>query len=269
MNTGKAEHAYERILSVSAEDLQLELRGHSAVAWAEFLLNPRRLRGSDFLMRWSQGVWSEERVVEAVNATAKYFALPYGPSSTAPDNDVREFELYFERLEQANLGDMKLKRPDLLIFKKSDQKAAEEIVQRHGGLQELPFTPESDMQDLLSLSLIAVECENSLWVASQMPSYNSPMRPQKRLGGQLGYSKSAVLPTIIVKKEDRAPLRDWQAQQKVPIHIWHVFFDLAFGLALDDAEQLVEQGLIQPTVQVFQAPGGAVTRKSLYKIYYN
>ena len=25
-----------------------------------FLVNPRRLRGSDFLMRWAQGRWSEE-----------------------------------------------------------------------------------------------------------------------------------------------------------------------------------------------------------------
>lgn len=69
-------------------------------------------------MRWSQGVWSEERLVQAVNQTKQYFALPYGPSGTAPDDDVRAFELYFERLEQAGLND--LKRPDLLIFRSAD-----------------------------------------------------------------------------------------------------------------------------------------------------
>jgi len=31
----------------------------------DFLINPRRLRGSDFLMRWAQGRWSEEIVVRA------------------------------------------------------------------------------------------------------------------------------------------------------------------------------------------------------------
>ncbi len=56
-------HPFDEILSVSVEELQIELRGHADVPWAHFLLNPRRLRGSDFLMRWSQGVWSEERLM--------------------------------------------------------------------------------------------------------------------------------------------------------------------------------------------------------------
>jgi len=56
-------HLFEKILSVSAEDIEFELRGYVAVEWLDFLLNPRRLRGSDFLMRWSQGVWSEERII--------------------------------------------------------------------------------------------------------------------------------------------------------------------------------------------------------------
>jgi len=45
--------------------------------------------------------------------------LPYGPSGTAPDNDVRAFELYFEQLEKAGLG--KIKRPDLLIYRTRDK----------------------------------------------------------------------------------------------------------------------------------------------------
>ena len=55
--------------------------------------------------------------MQAVNETKDFFALPYGPSGVAPDSDVREFELYFERLEAAGLG--KVKRPDLLIFHRS------------------------------------------------------------------------------------------------------------------------------------------------------
>src|SRR5690606_16052280 len=86
--------AYERELAVSEVDLAFELRGFEDVPWADYLLNPRRLRGSDFLMRWSQGRWSEDRFMEAVNSTGRYFALPYGPSGTAPDDDPRQFELY-------------------------------------------------------------------------------------------------------------------------------------------------------------------------------
>jgi hypothetical protein len=157
-------------LAVSKEELAITLRGMDKVPWAEFFLNPRRLRGSDFLMRWSQWAWSEERLTEAVNAAGKYFALPYGPSGTAPDDDVRAFELYFERLDKAGLGG--IKRPDLLVFRLSSKDTVDSRVAQLGGLSELPFTAEEDprMQELLSRAVIAVECENSLWRARQMPN---------------------------------------------------------------------------------------------------
>lgn len=260
-------HPFEVILSVPTEDIEIELRGQGHVSWSDFLLNPRRLRGSDFLMRWSQGVWSEERLIQAVNETDKYFALPYGPGGTAP-HDVKEFELYFERLEQAGLG--QIKRPDLLIFDKPDEADVKEAVQRLGGMRELPFTSEenSDMRQILSKAVIAVECENSLWKAQKMPNYGSQLTPQRRLGGQPGLKKTAVLPTIILKEEDRQSLRKWQEQSGIKIHIWHVFFDLAFGLAFDNAEDLIVSGKIEQTAQTFQAPGGATTKKVIYKIYY-
>lgn len=259
-------HPFEQFLSVLVENIEFTLTGQPAISWADFLLNPRRLRGSDFLMRWSQGVWSEELLLQAVNETGRYFALPYGPSGVAPD-DVREFELYFERLEKAGLG--RIKRPDLLIFRESDKEKVESLVGQFGGVQELPFTPEDELQSLLSLAIIAVECENSLWRASQMPDYGTPLKPQKRLGGQLGLKKSAVLPTVILKEEDRKPLLDWQAHTGIPIHIWHVFYDRAFGIALGIIENLVNDGQIEGTQQVFQAPGGAVSRKIIYKVYYH
>ncbi len=268
MRSTPVEHPFERALAVSKEELAITLRGMDKVPWAEFLLNPRRLRGSDFLMRWSQGAWSEERLTEAVNAAGKYFALPYGPSGTAPDDDVRAFELYFERLDKAGLGG--IKRPDLLLFRLSSKDTVDSLIAQLGGLSELPFTAEEDprMQELLARAVIAVECENSLWRAKQMPNYDTPLTAQKRLSGRLGLKKSAVLPTIIIKEEDRAPLCGWQRDRKIPIHIWHAFFDEAHGISLSRAEELITQGDIQPTRQVFQAPGGATTTKVIYKIYY-
>jgi len=260
---------FDTALSSPAQDIEFELRGQGPAPWADFILNPRRLRGSDFLMRWSQGVWSEERVVQAVNETGRYLALPYGPSGTAPDDDVRAYELYFERLEHAGLG--RLKRPDLLLFRKADEPRVTKTVRALGGESELPFTPEEDvgMKELLSRAVLAIECENSLWRAAQMPDYGSQPRPQRRLGGQLGLRKSAVLPTVILKDEDRAPLRDWQGRRGVMIHIWHVFYDMAFGLAFDEAERLITQGVVEPTEQTFQAPGGATSKKVIYKIPYH
>ena len=260
-------HPFERELSVSIADIELELRGIKEIAWADFWLNPRRLRGSDFLMRWSQGVWSEKRLIEVINKTNQFYAIPYGPSGTAPTDDVRAFELYFERLEAAGLGN--IKRPDLLVFKISDKPFVDNFLADIGGEEELPFITEVKLQDLIAKAIIAVECENSLWVAEKMPAYNLPMKPQKRLGGKLGLSKASVLPTVIIKEEDRLPLSRWQQENKVPIHVWHVFFDRAYGLSFDEAQRLVADGLILPTEQVFQAPGGATTKKAIYKYYYH
>jgi hypothetical protein len=218
-------------------------------------------------MRWSQGVWSEQRLTDAINQTNQFYAIPYGPSGTAPTDDVRAFELYFERLEAAGLG--KIKRPDLLIFKIEEKSYVDSFLKGIGGSEELPFIVENELQPLIRKSLIAVECENSLWVAEKMPDYNKQMKPQKRLGGKMGLSKSAVLPTVIIKEEDRLPLHKWQIENKIPIHIWHVFFDKAYGLSLDQAEHLVKEGLIEPTIQTFQAPGGATTKKAIYKFYYH
>lgn len=260
---------FEEILSVQEENIELKICGLEALEWSDFLLNPRHLRGSDFLMRWSQGVWSEERIIQAVNDTHEFFAVPYGPSGTAPQDDIRALELYFERLDAAGIRENK--RPDLLIFKNSVREIVDALIGSLGGVRELPFIPESNsaIQELLSKAILAVECENSLWKSRLMPDYGAELKPQKRLGGKPGLKKNAVLPTLILKEEDRIPLQKWQEQNGIPIHIWHVFYDLAFGISLERAIEVIEQGLILPVEQIFQAPGGAITRKIVYKIYYH
>ena len=258
---------FEKCLSVSREDIDFELRQITEIWWSDFWLNPRRLRGSDFLMRWSQGVWSEKRLLEVINRTEEFFAIPYGPSGVAPTDDVRAFELYFERLEAAGLG--KLKRPDLLFFERKEKDFVDKFLHESGGTDELPFISENNLQPLIQKAKIAIECENSLWVAEKMPAFDVPLKPQKRLDGKLGLAKSAVLPTVIIKEEDRPPLLAWQNENKIPIHIWHVFFDRAYGLSLNEAQRLLSEGLILPTEQTFQSPNGATTKKAIYKFYYH
>lgn len=256
-------------LAAPVEDIEFRLSGLPSLPWASFLLNPRRLRGSDFLMRWSQGVWSERRIVEAVNATDEFLAVPYGPSSVAPENDPRAHELYFERLEAAGRGN--IKRPDLLIFRMEERKEAMATVARIGGAEELPFHDEDehDMRRLLRLAIVAIECENSLWMAKQMPSYGETLRPMRRLGGLPGLPKNAVLPNIFLKEEDRGRLLAWEGSAKVPIDIWQVFHDIAFGISLRRAERLIQSGHIDPRRQTFQAPGGATSSKIVYRIHHH
>ena len=61
-------------LQLPTDELVWELDESERFAAEEldFLINPRRLRGSDFLMRWSQGEWSEERLIQAVIETKDY-----------------------------------------------------------------------------------------------------------------------------------------------------------------------------------------------------
>lgn len=257
---------FDTHLAVCIDRFDASFNGVGSIAWSDFLLNPRRLRGSDFLMRWSQGVWSEDRFKMAINATEMYFALPYGPSGTAPNNDVRAFELYFERLEAAGLAT--LKRPDLLVFRKDHLAFVEHFLEQIGGVQELPFIPETDLKPLLAHAQIAIECENSLWVARQMPDFGKPLTPQKRLNGQLGLKKNAVVPTVIIKEEDRHRLLSWQVQTGITIHLWHAFYDAAWGITLNKIENLIDTGQIEPYRQVFQSPSGSTSTKIIYKIYY-
>ena len=80
----------------------------------------------------------------------------------------RAFELYFERLDkQAGLGN--IKRPDLLIFDSGDTSFVDGFLNRLGGYRkELPFIPEETLDEFIQKALIAVECENSLWVAKEI-----------------------------------------------------------------------------------------------------
>ncbi len=156
----------------------------------------------------------------------------------------------------------------MLIIKKSDEAEVNNFLESIGGVQELPFIFEEKLKPLLDVAVVAIECENSLWKSKKMPDYATELTAQKRLKGKLGLKKTAVLPTIIIKEEDRKPLKKWQRQNHIPIHIWHVFYDQAFGIPLDKVEQLIKDGFIEPTIQTFQAPGGTTTKKVIYKIYY-
>jgi len=259
---------FDIALSIQETEIALIMSAVDDLPWADHILNPRRIRGSDFLMRWSQGRWSEERIVEAIDNTGRFIAVPYGPSGVAPQN-IEEAERYFERLEKAGLG--KIKRPDLLVLPSAAKEEVDQIVAAIGGFEELPFMPESEpkVRRLLSWAIVAIECENSLWIAKKMPDYGLQLTPQRRLGGKKGLKKTAVVPTIILKEEDREPLRRWQIKHGIPVHIWHLFYDIGYGISLNNANKLIKSGLIEKTQQVFQAPSGAITRKIIYRIYYH
>lgn len=287
--------SFERFLQITKVNISVFLSDLFSQELCEFYLNPRYLRGSDFLMRFSQGRWAEDIIMRTINATSAFHAIPYGPSSVAP-SEPREMEHYFKRLDKASkVG----KRPDLLVLPKGKYELIRPQLEEIG-VENLPFIPEEKLDFLLSRAIIAVEVENSLWVAREMPDYgkgiplieliNKPRRfkkPErieqwetwKRNVRQFcnqseqrkylrGFLETAKVPTIIIKEEDLQPLRIWEETFNIDVFIFHVFYDEAYYILFRDAYELIESGIVLPTEQTYYAPSGPTTRKRIYKIWY-
>jgi len=265
MNWGKGGSKKKRDVLVLAEDTDALFKEDYMIPLLTISLNPRQLRGSNFLIRWYQGVWSERRLKEAINNTGKYYAISYGLSGPAPE-DPKELPKYFERLEKAGHGEVK--RPDLLIFKREDAEIVARIIKEFGGEKELPFVGEESLKPLLERALVAIECENSMWIVENMPNWGEKLRPQRRLKGKLGLPKNAVVPNIIVKDEDRDPLNLWQRLWQTPIHVWHAFYDRVFGISLDDMERSIVEGFAIEKKQDYHSPAGKVSTKKTWNIPY-
>jgi len=231
-----------------------------------FFVNPRRLRGSDFLMRWAQGRWSEEIVVRALNATDQFGVIPYGPSTVAPE-DPNELELFFEKMDVIG---QEGKRPDLLLFDKEKFRCArDELQNRLGGVEKAPETPSSQLRHVIAKARVALEIENSLWVTEKMPGFGKPFSRYTR-GKNKGRLKPAgIIPTIIVKEEDVSRLRQWEADLGVPIYIVHIFYDRGYFIKFSEVLGLLESGEVGMEAQRFTNPDGtASTPKQIVKVPY-
>lgn len=184
-------------LPTSELEWQFDRIGHLTPQDLYFFINPRRLRGSDFLMRWSQGRWSEEIVMRALNQSGRFGVLPYGPSTIAPE-DPRELELFFERMD---VIDREGKRPDLLLYDNlTFERVRQESIRRLGSMERMAETPSVELRDLIVKAQAALEIENSLWVTAQMPGFGKPFSRYIR-GKNKGRLKPAgIIPTIIVKE---------------------------------------------------------------------
>lgn len=185
--------------------------------------NPPQFRGSDFAMRWEQGKWSEDRIIEAINDTDELRAIPYGLSQIGPtDKDkIEEYWRKHQNVEQHG------KRPDILVFKKEVYEDIE------GDLPEDPTTtPDDEIEDIVSSSILGIEAENSLWKAKEMPDYGVELPLQ---------TKSVTAPRIWVKDEDWDPLQKWKDYFSKPIFVVQVFYDEAFMVSLDWLKEKVDR----------------------------
>src|SRR5687767_1148095 len=73
---------------------------------------PPQFRGSDFTMRYEQGRWSEDRLIESLNRSEKFVGVPYGRSGIGP-KDKQGIKEYWKKFVEVE-GDFK--RPDILVL---------------------------------------------------------------------------------------------------------------------------------------------------------
>jgi hypothetical protein len=256
-------------LQLSIDELSWEFGrlDHFAPSELGYLINPRRLRGSDFLMRWSQGRWSEELVIRALSQTTRFGVLPYGPSTVAPE-DPSELERFFDTMDRiAREG----KRPDLLLYDRdSFGWASAELQQRLGSVAKMAETPSDAVRDVIVRARAAVEIENSLWVTEKMPGFGKPLLRYLR-GKRRGQIKPpGVIPTIIVKQEDIPRLRQWEADYGIPIYVVHVFYDRGYFIKFQDVLRLLESGDLGLETQRYSNPDGtASSPKQIVKVPYS
>jgi len=255
-------------LQLPRDELVWEFSGWHRLAPDEigFLINPRRLRGSDFLMRWAQGRWSEEIVIQALDQTSQFGVIPYGPSTIAPE-DPNELEFFFEKMDViAKEG----KRPDLLLYDKvTSDWARRELKHRLGNVEKMAETSSEQVRDVITKARAAFEIENSLWVTEKMPGFGKPFSRYIR-GKNKGRLKPAgIIPTIIVKQEDLPRLEQWEAEYGIPIYVVHIFYDRGYFIKFQDILSLLASGELGMETQRFTNPDGTATSpKQIVKVPY-
>lgn len=268
MSQVQGDDFFNSYLQLPTEELTWEFGRSDRLSPDElgFLINPRRLRGSDFLMRWAQGRWSEEIVVHALDETDHFGVIPYGPSTVAAE-DPNELEFFFEKMDViAKEG----KRPDLLLYDKvTADWARRELEHRLGNIEKMAETSSEQVRDVITKALAAFEIENSLWVTEKMPGFGKPFSRYVR-GKSKGRLKPAgIIPTIIVKQEDIPRLERWEAEYGIPIYVVHIFYDRGYFIKFQDILGLLASGELGMETQRFTNPDGtAASPKQIVKVPY-
>ena len=166
-------------------------------------------------MRYEQGRWSEERIIEAINNTTEFRAVPYGRSRVLITTDRAKIEEYWRKYTEVEKYG---KRPNIIVFKKDYYDKIKNMLSEDPTLMS-----EEEWGPLIKQSVCGIEAENSLWRASKMPDKDLKL-PLPRI--------NLIAPNIWVKKEDVERLLEWQAVYNKPIYIVQVFYDLAYAARL-------------------------------------
>lgn len=219
-----------------------------------------RFRGENFKGKWSLGSWAEQKIVNAINNSEHFRSVRYGKSgvSTAKTKEeVRDYwNLYKER---ESFG----KRPDILVFEKAifDELKDKEDTARL--LENLADNLETDVSEIVNVSLLGIESEASIWQGEKMKHFGRNWSSKTGNLKPLNEVKNWTAPTVIVKDEDLQPLIDWQNYYQKPIYIVHLFYDMALMLNFSKLREYIAEGIVKGEVFDY-----GKASKTIYKTFY-
>jgi len=184
------------------------------------LPRPPAVASEAFLSTIAQGMWAEEKVIEAVNSTTHLFAIRYGQSRY--DGELISKKDAWKKYITRVYTEMKMygKRPDVLIFKKGD---IDNTIP-----SDISEKPEEDIKDIVFKSLAGVEVRSS--------SYYYEDYVKARGSGDKELS-------ITVKEEDIDRILKWRNTYcgSKPIYYVQIFFDKGFYISFDKILNIIER----------------------------
>lgn len=227
---------------------------------------PPVFRGADFVMRFEQGRWSEDRLIEGINSTTEFRAVPYGRSQVGPEEPGRIREYWREYCAAEANG----KRPDILVLHAEDYDYAMRLLG-----DDPTIVDEETFAPVVARAICGIEAENSLWVAAQMKDFHTsvPLR-----------TKNPKSPNVWVKDQDVPGLRVWMHHHQKPVVVAQVFYDMAIAIELTRVLELAGEVLTAPLEQRDDASKerglfireqeytdsrGGITRKTVYVAHHS
>lgn len=177
-------------------------------------------RGGDFLTRYDQGYWAERLVKDLLERDKQYRAIPYGTSRSEPFTDRLRFSQYHLNEFLLNAysfqSGRRWKRPDLLTVPRRL------LFEEQGNDMWTPDLIHMDNEQCRSYvetAGVAIEVETSLWQVKAAKVHLS----------------------FTIKQEDLSPLRNWIADNSVPLYVVQVFYDQAYALSFKHFEYLISE----------------------------
>jgi len=177
-----------------------------------------------FLSTIAQGMWAEEKLIEAINSIPQFVAVRYGQSRYDHEliSSKSAWKNYVTKLyeQMSKYG----KRPDILVFRRDDTSLSLP--------KDISEKDEECIKDIVYKSIAGIECRSSSYY------YDEYIRERGRDLKEL---------SITVKDEDIDRLIKWRETYcgSKPVYYVQLFFDKGFFISFDEVLNIIKRARIE------------------------